>query len=155
MRIITDDGHEVATGDRVLAFYATPVQWGTIWRIDSDGWADVDLDDGTRQAFNGSRLAAQAPTSGPAAIGDDPLDDDDQDDDGQRYTIWRFSFNAEREFVRTGLTLDEAREHCHDEATHGNGWFDGYEAATEYDDPSAPYNGPMRGESRFHEYDGN
>lgn len=28
--------------------------------------------------------------------------------------------------IRTGLTLDEAQEHCTDESTHGEGWFDGY-----------------------------
>lgn len=28
--------------------------------------------------------------------------------------------------VRKGLTLDEAREHCNDEDTHGVDWFDGY-----------------------------
>lgn len=32
-----------------------------------------------------------------------------------------------RKVIKTGLTLDEAQEHCNDEATHGDGWFDGYE----------------------------
>ena len=29
--------------------------------------------------------------------------------------------------IREGLTLQEAREHCQDEETHGENFFDGYE----------------------------
>ena len=42
------------------------------------------------------------------------------------YTIVRFRFQGESEVVKTGLTLEEAQEHCHREDTHGDGWFDGY-----------------------------
>jgi hypothetical protein len=47
------------------------------------------------------------------------------------YKIIRFCFDTNspehRMVVETGLTLDEAQEHCTDESTHGEGWFDGYE----------------------------
>lgn len=29
--------------------------------------------------------------------------------------------------LKTGLTLEEAQEHCSREDTHGDGWFDGYD----------------------------
>jgi hypothetical protein len=33
-----------------------------------------------------------------------------------------------RSVIDTGLTLEQAQAHCHDEATHEAGvWFDGYE----------------------------
>jgi hypothetical protein len=32
-----------------------------------------------------------------------------------------------KQTIKHGLTLEEAREHCQREDTHGNGWFDGYE----------------------------
>jgi len=53
------------------------------------------------------------------------------------YKIVRFCFNTEHEdhhrVIETGLTLEEAQEHCNDEATHGEDsergmWFDGYNA---------------------------
>jgi hypothetical protein len=31
--------------------------------------------------------------------------------------------------IRSGLTLDEAQEHCKREDTHGEDWFDGYEVS--------------------------
>jgi hypothetical protein len=40
----------------------------------------------------------------------------------------RFKFDGDNEVVRTGLTLDEAQEHCNDPDTRGDGWFDGYTA---------------------------
>jgi hypothetical protein len=44
------------------------------------------------------------------------------------YCIVRFKFDGDNEVVRTGLTLDEAQEHCNDPDTRGDGWFDGYTA---------------------------
>jgi hypothetical protein len=48
------------------------------------------------------------------------------------YKIVRFVFDdtldPRRRVIRRGLTLEEAQEHCRDESTHGEGWFDGYEA---------------------------
>ena len=32
-----------------------------------------------------------------------------------------------RRIIRCNLTLEEAQAHCNDEATHGEGWFDGYD----------------------------
>lgn len=57
-------------------------------------------------------------------------------DDDTTYLIRRFTFSTDhpehRDVIATGLTLDEAQEHCNDEATHGDGehgpWFDEYEA---------------------------
>jgi hypothetical protein len=44
------------------------------------------------------------------------------------YKIVRFYQDERpRKVVKTGLTLEEAQEHCNDESTHGEGWFDGYE----------------------------
>lgn len=42
------------------------------------------------------------------------------------YKIIRFRFNGDNRVIKTGLTLDEAQEHCQSEDTHGDGWFDGY-----------------------------
>jgi hypothetical protein len=44
------------------------------------------------------------------------------------YKIIRFRFNGYSETIKTGLTLEEAQEHCRREDTHGEGWFDGYES---------------------------
>ena len=43
------------------------------------------------------------------------------------YKIIRFNKNGNREVIKEGLTLDEAKEHCQDESTHGEDFFDGYE----------------------------
>ena len=49
------------------------------------------------------------------------------------YKIVRFRFQGEREVIETGLTLEEAQEHCNSEDTRGgstedgSAWFDGYE----------------------------
>lgn len=48
-------------------------------------------------------------------------------DDDAKYTIIRFRSEGENEVIRTGVTLEVAREHCQDESTHGDGWFDGYQ----------------------------
>ncbi len=50
------------------------------------------------------------------------------DNEETTYSIVRFTFNAPSEVIATGLTLEEAQEHCEDESTHGDGWFDGYRA---------------------------
>jgi hypothetical protein len=44
------------------------------------------------------------------------------------YTIYRYfaEYGKEREVIKTGLTLQEAQEHCSREDTSGEGWFDGY-----------------------------
>lgn len=45
------------------------------------------------------------------------------------YKIVRF-FQDDRpsQTISVGHTLEEAQEHCRDESTHGDGWFDGYDA---------------------------
>ena len=43
------------------------------------------------------------------------------------YKIIRFRFNGGNEVLYTGVTLDEAREHCQQDHTSGEGWFDGYQ----------------------------
>jgi len=44
------------------------------------------------------------------------------------YMIKRFYQKEERnEIIATGLTLEEAQEHCSCNDTKGEGWFDGYE----------------------------
>jgi hypothetical protein len=62
---------------------------------------------------------------------DEPEDDEPEDDEPEpTYSIVRhFAPHLDRssEVVRTGLTLDEAREHCSDPSTRSEGeWFDGY-----------------------------
>ena len=44
------------------------------------------------------------------------------------YKIIRFRFNGSNRVIKKGLTLEEAQAHCQREDTHGDGWFDGYEA---------------------------
>lgn len=44
------------------------------------------------------------------------------------YKIVRFhAYGETSEVIDTGLTLEEAQEHCKRDDTHGEGWFDGYE----------------------------
>lgn len=44
------------------------------------------------------------------------------------YKIVRFfREDKPRETIKTGLSLEEAQEHCNSDDTHGDGWFDGYE----------------------------
>lgn len=56
--------------------------------------------------------------------------------DEATYKIRRFCFHENhpdhRSTIATGLTLEEAQEHCQDEDSHGNDderglWFDGYD----------------------------
>jgi hypothetical protein len=43
------------------------------------------------------------------------------------YKIIRFFSNGEKRIIKTGLTLEQAQEHCQREDTHKAGiWFDGY-----------------------------
>lgn len=44
------------------------------------------------------------------------------------YKIIRFwaDTDMDNELIETGLSLEEAQEHCSREDTHGEGWFDGY-----------------------------
>lgn len=39
----------------------------------------------------------------------------------------------ENKVIETGLSLEEAQEHCRQEDTHGDGWFDGYEEEWGFD----------------------
>jgi hypothetical protein len=55
-------------------------------------------------------------------------DHDHDADEGATYSIIRYRFKGDNETVRTGVTLEEAQEHCQREETHGDGWFDGYTA---------------------------
>jgi hypothetical protein len=49
--------------------------------------------------------------------------------DEPTYKIVRFYFDDRpRRVMRRHLSLKEAQAHCRDESTHGEGWFDGYEA---------------------------
>ena len=52
----------------------------------------------------------------------EPQDEDDE----KTYSIVRHHFNKDNEVIDTGLSLEEAQEHCNREDTHGDGWFDGY-----------------------------
>ena len=45
----------------------------------------------------------------------------------QFYRIVRFYMTGEPKVIQDGLTLKEAQEHCKNEDTHGEDWFDGYE----------------------------
>lgn len=71
-------------------------------------------DDGDWSEFEGSSLELP------------PSEDEDEDED-ETYMIKRFRFNGGSEVIKTGLTLDEAQEHCNRDDTSGDGWFDGFE----------------------------
>jgi hypothetical protein len=62
----------------------------------------------------------------------DDDDEDEDDDDDETYKVVRHCFDQDSpdngRVIATGLTLDEAQEHCQREDTHGEGWFDGYTA---------------------------
>lgn len=48
------------------------------------------------------------------------------------YKIVRFYRDdaKESEVVRTGFTLEQAKQHCNDPKTTGANWFDGFEEET-------------------------
>ena len=48
------------------------------------------------------------------------------EEDDRTYKINRLRFDGPEETIKTGLTLEEAQEHCNREDTHGDGWFDAY-----------------------------
>jgi hypothetical protein len=50
------------------------------------------------------------------------------------YKIIRFRQDDESETLVRGLTLDQAQAHCQRDDTHGEGWFDGYQAEDDEDD---------------------
>ena len=43
------------------------------------------------------------------------------------YQIIRFSQDRPNRVVKSGLTLEQARDHCNRDDTRGPGWFDGYQ----------------------------
>ena len=49
-------------------------------------------------------------------------------DEQKTYSIWRFySKRRPPKLIKTGLTLEQAQEHCSDPKTSKEGdWFDGY-----------------------------
>ena len=56
-----------------------------------------------------------------------PIDDKVAEEEST-YRINRYRFNGLTDYgIKEGLTLAEAQAHCNDPATHGDGWFDGYE----------------------------
>ena len=42
------------------------------------------------------------------------------------YKIVRYRQNGKNTVIKHGLSLEEAKEHCQDEKTRGEGYFDGY-----------------------------
>ena len=45
----------------------------------------------------------------------------------QSYKIIRFFKAKPNKVIHTGLTLEQARNHCKDPKTSGDDWFDGYD----------------------------
>ena len=46
---------------------------------------------------------------------------------GPIYRIIRFRKSGSKRTIKSGVTLEEAQEHCGKESTHGPNWFDGYD----------------------------
>ena len=42
------------------------------------------------------------------------------------YAIIRYHRNGPSQLIKSGVTLDEAQEHCNDPSTCGLDWFDAY-----------------------------
>jgi hypothetical protein len=57
------------------------------------------------------------------------LRDDLAAEEEQTYRIQRFYKDPDKfsETIKEGLTLAEAKEHCSDPSSEGDGWFDGFE----------------------------
>ena len=57
---------------------------------------------------------------------------DDCNEDQILYKIIRFfrDDNKPNRVILTGLTLEQAQNHCQDPDTSGDGWFDGYNEET-------------------------
>tara|TARA_R100000458_G_C8172465_1_gene172420 strand:+ start:184 stop:489 length:306 start_codon:yes stop_codon:yes gene_type:complete len=49
----------------------------------------------------------------------------------QSYKIIRFFKDKPSKVIRTGLTLEQARNHCKDPKTSGDDWFDGYDISND------------------------
>lgn len=50
-------------------------------------------------------------------------------EDEKTYCIIRFyQDDRDAETIKAGLTLAEAKEHCNDPETEGDGWFDGFQS---------------------------
>ena len=47
--------------------------------------------------------------------------------DEATYSIIRFKREGANEVIETGLSLEDAQDHCRRDDTRGDGWFDGYE----------------------------
>jgi hypothetical protein len=64
-----------------------------------------------------------------------------QSEEGEKimdtYKIIRFRRDGESETIATGLTLQQAQEHCTREDTHDVDWFDGYSVEDPADAESA------------------
>jgi hypothetical protein len=62
--ITTADGRTVGEGARVFDYYGGA--WGTVGRIESDGWFTHTLDDGARGGYlNGERVCKRIPPGNP------------------------------------------------------------------------------------------
>jgi hypothetical protein len=59
----TADNETVSTGDRVFNYYDG--KWGTIGRIETDGWFDHIADDGRSTSLNGERVCVTIPRGNP------------------------------------------------------------------------------------------
>lgn len=46
--------------------------------------------------------------------------------DDMTYKIIKFEFGKFRRTIKTGLTIEEAREYCNRDDTRGDGWFYGF-----------------------------
>jgi hypothetical protein len=141
------------TGEEIgRTTYVRTDAWRGYWEvIASDGWVKVgegancgsweDTPTGTSNAEveakiealaekHGEVIVVLAGTSNVFSVGydvfarDEAEDEDEADED--TYKIVRYRRDGDNEFVATGLSLEEAQEHCDREDTRGDGWFDGY-----------------------------